>query len=128
MGTRVLIVSGDPEFRRAVDVSLRLLKFDTMLASSVTEALELGNNSKPKVLVTDLSIHRRRDGLELANELRRGLPELQCVLTGDCDSNGHLASAATRAWIQTVKRPFSMIQFVGAVDAAVHHISRSPRE
>ncbi len=128
MGNEVLVVSGDPEFRRAVDVSLTLMKHRTMLASSVDEALALATNARPDVLVSDLSIHRRRDGMELAGELRRHLPHLRCVIMGDCDSNGHLASAGRHAWIQTFKRPFSMIQFAGAVDAAVHHTSRQRRE
>ena len=124
----ILIVSGDPEFCRAVDVSLRLMEYETMLASSVLEALELANSSRPKVLVADLSIHRRCDGLELAGELQRRLPQLRCVITGDCDSSGHSASTETCAWLQTIKRPFSMIQFIGVVDAAVHHTSRQRRE
>jgi hypothetical protein len=88
----------------------------------------MANNARPEVLVTDLSIQRRRDGFELAGRLRRCLPHLQCVITEDCDSNGHPGSTGEYAWIQTFKRPFSMIQFVGAVDEAVRHTSRQSRE
>ena len=121
MRTDVLIVSSDPDFQRAVDVSLNLMHHSTMLASSVADALESATKSPPGVLVADLAIHCRGDGMELASELRRRVPHLRCVLTTDGETNVHAGGAGRDDWVRTFKRPFSMIEFVGAVDEAIRH-------
>jgi CheY-like chemotaxis protein len=67
---RVLIVDDDRDTREMYSESLSADGFDIMSASSGEEALRLSCKTQPTVVVTDLRLKGKMDGLELARRLR----------------------------------------------------------
>ena len=67
---RVLIVDDDRDTREMYSESLKADGFDILAASSGEEALRLASDRAPTVVVTDLRLRGRIDGLELARRLR----------------------------------------------------------
>jgi CheY-like chemotaxis protein len=66
----VLIVDDDRDTREMYSESLRAEGFETMSAASGEEALQLAANVVPGVVVTDLRLKGKIDGLELTRRLR----------------------------------------------------------
>ena len=67
---RVLIVDDDRDTREMYSESLKADGFDILSAASGEEALRLASDSAPIVVVTDLRLRGRIDGLELTRRLR----------------------------------------------------------
>jgi len=70
MWRRVLIVDDDRDTREMYSESLKADGFDILSASSGEEALRLASDTAPVVIVTDLRLRGRIDGLELTRRLR----------------------------------------------------------
>ena len=67
---RVLIVDDDRDTREMYSESLKADGFDAIPAASGEEALRLASKIPPTVVVTDLRLSGKIDGLELARRLR----------------------------------------------------------
>lgn len=115
----VLVVSKDAEFRSALGLCLERLPVRVLQAGSAKEAMDALAQPRLCVLITDVDLGSQRNGLDLARDLRDKVPHLQCIAVGDKGVRGSQGAAAPDRWLQIVDRPFSMIQFVGAVDHAL---------
>jgi phosphoserine phosphatase RsbU/P len=76
---RVLIVDNDFEVRRLLRIFLTRGGFDVIEASSVREALDVFDQKRPDVVVTELFIPEA-DGFELIRRLHRMTPEVPVVV------------------------------------------------
>jgi CheY-like chemotaxis protein len=121
MNYRIIVLSSDAVYRRAVGLSLRQLNEDVLFADSITQAIKLAEQASPTLLITDCSISQLGDGFELAIAMREQYPQLQCVVTGDTDLGRFNGIAESRSWLQVFRRPFSMVGFMTGVILALEH-------
>ena len=123
MDSRILVVSGDVQFRRAVEVALVAQGHAVSLAAASVEALRMARASLPYLLVVDLQGGQREDGWSLACRLKREIPSMRCLLVHPPnveelpgpDFDPDLGTG----WVCRFCRPFSMVQFAAAVDQAM---------
>jgi DNA-binding NtrC family response regulator len=116
---RILVLSSDSVYRRAVGLSLRQLNEDILFADSIEQALRLTEQTSPTLLVTDCSISRLGDGFQFAVAMHERDPRLQCVVTGDTDLADYLRVAQGMNWLQIFRRPFSMVGFLTGIIRAL---------
>ncbi len=76
---RVLIVDDDVELSQILELAVCRRGHDVRVATSRFEAYSVGVEFRPDVLVVDWYITVNFDGLELAQVLRAGLPQLQVM-------------------------------------------------
>jgi DNA-binding response OmpR family regulator len=115
MNYRIIMLSSDAVYRRAVGLSLRQLNEDVLFADSIEQAIKLAEQASPTLLITDCSISRLGDGFEFAIAMREQYPQLQCVVTGDTDVVKFRGVAESMSWLQVFRRPFSMVGFMTGV-------------
>jgi len=124
MAGRILVVSDDSQFRRAVDVALSAQGHRVTVASGVSEALKAAKREPPHVLVTDSVINARTDGMALARRLKRRLPSMRCLLVQDDPLTKAAGAGGCSEWVYLFKRPFSMVRFAAATDDALRRVAR----
>jgi len=112
----VLVVEDEVLIRMMMAESLRQAGCEVFEAASADEALEvLSASNGPDVLVTDVRMPGKLDGLELASRARRARPGLRVVIT-----SGH-APAQNAAGLADafLAKPFALETLVGRVRALV---------
>ena len=119
MNYRILVLSSDSVYRRAVGLSLRQLNEDVLFADSIEAAHQLTEQMSPMLLITDFSISQTGDGFEFAVAMRDRFRQLQCIVTGDTDVADYIHAAKDMAWLQIFRRPFSMVGFMTGVIRAL---------
>lgn len=118
---RVLIVDDDTSLRTALFRALDRKGFQVITASSMREALQLGQSDRPADLVlVDLRLPDG-DGIDLMTELKRHSPRTQfIVLTGF----GSIESAirATKCGAEHfITKPFELDEVLNLVDRTLAH-------
>lgn len=76
---RALLVEDQPFMRMLVGETLRARGFDVQTAARADEALRLVQEFDPDVLITDIELGSRPDGIELATIARATAPHLGVV-------------------------------------------------
>jgi DNA-binding NtrC family response regulator len=127
MENRILVVSGDAQFRRAVEVALVAQGHAVSLASASTEALEVARTTRPHLLVTDLGGDESEDGWSLARRLKREIPRMRCLLVHPPHveelPEPEFDPDLEAGWVCRFPRPFSMVQFAAAADQAMREVA-----
>jgi CheY-like chemotaxis protein len=123
MDSRILVVSGDAQFRRAVEVALVAQGHAVSLATASVEALHMARAALPRLLVVDLEGGQRERGWSLACRLKRELPSMRCLLVQPPNveelSEPDFDPQRGAGWVCRFCRPFSMVQFAAAADRAM---------
>jgi DNA-binding NtrC family response regulator len=115
MRYRILVLSSDELYRRAVGLSLRQLNEDVLFAETIGQAAEMTEQALPTLLITDFSIAGAGDGMEFALAMHERFPQLQCIVTGDADLAARMTLVRNMPWLQVFQRPFSMVGFMTSV-------------
>ncbi len=115
MDERVLVVCGDRQFRRAVEVALASQNYAVDLAQDSAAAGRLAEKTPPLVLITD----QQADGLQLARQLRARIPHLRCLSVTDGRAAPNAATDRLAEWVYPFRLPFSMVRFVAVVHDAM---------
>jgi two-component system, response regulator PdtaR len=124
---RILIVEDD--FLVASDMEAGLTDAGMEIvgvASSAEEALKLARTERPTVVVMDIRLAGKRDGIDAALELFNTLG-IRCVFAtahNDEDTRLRAEPANPIAW---VPKPYSMASLVEAVRRAVKQILDDPK-
>jgi DNA-binding NtrC family response regulator len=87
-GARVLIVDDDPASRRLLDVRLRALDCQVMMAADGREALDVISRDAPDLILLDLQMPRM-DGMEVLRALRKegiNVPTIVITAHGSIDT------------------------------------------
>lgn len=80
MQRTILIVDDNRLYRQAVKRNLVLRNYRVLEADNANEALALLEKELPQVVVTDLDMRTRTEGLDLIKELNQKRPELPVIL------------------------------------------------
>ena len=115
---RVLIVDDEVDIGEFLGLALRRQGHDVRAATRPFEAYTIGVEFRPEVLVIDWMLGASVDGIEVAQVLRAGLPQLQVILiTGN--SSEALVGEAAAAEIPTVlAKPFSFTTLTQVIKEA----------
>ncbi|MCX7918646.1 MAG: response regulator [bacterium] len=80
MRKTILIVDDNPLYRQAVKRNLLLRNYHVIEAENATEAMATIERETPQVVVTDLDMRTRTEGLDLIKELQAKRPEIPIIL------------------------------------------------
>ncbi len=77
---RVLVVDDNRIYREAFRRNLVLQNYDVLEAENMQQALELVENDKPDVVITDLQMRTETEGLELIKAVKSAQPLLPIIM------------------------------------------------
>lgn len=80
MQKTILIVDDNQLYRQAVKRNLLSRNYAVLEAENATEAMKVLETATPQVVVTDLDMRTRTEGLELIKDLQQHRPELPIIL------------------------------------------------
>lgn len=80
MQKTILIVDDNQLYRQAVKRNLQLRNYAVIEAENAAEAMITLEKETPQVVVTDLDMRTRTEGLELIRELQQKRPEIPIIL------------------------------------------------
>ncbi|MFB3897382.1 MAG: response regulator, partial [bacterium] len=80
MQKTILIVDDNQLYRQAVKRNLLSRNYAVLEAENGSEAMKVLENATPQVVVTDLDMRTRTEGLELIKDLQQQRPELPIIL------------------------------------------------
>jgi DNA-binding response OmpR family regulator len=115
---KVLVVDDVNTYRHYLALELESQGYEVGVAGSADEAILLGNNVPPDVLVVDWMLNDPRTGLDVAAAVREANPRVQTILI-----TGHPSAELRRAAIEQglwfMKKPFTLSAISKAVGKAV---------
>ena len=77
---RILIVDDNPPWREAVRRNLEFMDYAVLEADNSSQALLELRRSQPSVVITDLSMNTRSEGLELITAIKEQYPQIPVIL------------------------------------------------
>ena len=113
-GTRVLAVEDRAELLHVLEPALTQLGVEVTTANNAMDALhKIETGSLPDLVITDIVMPGKLDGLELVKKLRQLSPELPVVLmSGYSKSVGHDCTF--------LRKPFSVSELEGAIEKTLN--------
>jgi len=116
---RLLIVEDDFLVALAAEAALRDAGFEiTGVVGSAEEAIARATAQRPSLVIMDVRLSGRRDGIEAAIELFRdhGIPCIFATAHADAAARERAAPAKARGWLQ---KPYVMPELVALVREAI---------
>lgn len=119
--TTILIVDDDPEVRKLVEITLSL-EHQVVQAANATMVIELARRLRPDLILLDLNLRRRHDGLEVCRTLRSEadpvLAQMPIVMltgqTAKADIRAALKAGAS-SYMGKPYSPSALLEVVGAL-------------
>jgi DNA-binding response OmpR family regulator len=112
---RVLVVDDEPSYREYLDRFLTREGYDVRTAASGQEALVLGKEFRPRVILADWMLKDHIHGLEVAETLREGTPELRILMMTGFPSSEIRKEAARANVFRFLEKPFGLKEVARAV-------------
>lgn len=112
---KILVIDDEPGIRRVIDRLLKQLGYDTLLASSGTEALRLFDIHAPDISIVLLDWNLPgTSGRETLSELLKKRPDLRVILvTGAAEATTD--EHATADTVSILLKPFTPTELMFAV-------------
>lgn len=116
--TRVLIVDDEPSYRDYLERYLIREGYDVRSAASGQEALVIGKDFVPRVILADWMLKDQMHGLEVAENLREAVPDLRILLMTGFPS-AEIRREAERAQVfRFLEKPFGLEEILKAIEDA----------
>jgi two-component system KDP operon response regulator KdpE len=112
---RILVVDDERQITRALRASLQGHGFEVSTAVDGLEALEMFDQVKPDLLITDLSMPNM-DGVELTKAVRK-FADLPIIVLSVRDQDAHKVLALDSGADDYVTKPFSVTELLARVRA-----------
>jgi len=121
---RILVVDDEPIYREYLDRFLCHQGMGVRTAETGMEAIAIGREFRPDVLLVDWMLRSEMQGIEVAAALQKILPALRILLmTGF--SSADILEAATGVGVEGIlEKPFALSDLFRAIEEAV--AGRSP--
>lgn len=115
---RVLIVDDEPSYRDYLERFLKREGYDVRTASTGQEALAIGKEFAPRVILADWMLKDHIHGLQVAETLRDMQPDLQILMMTGFPSS-EIRKEADRAKVfRFLEKPFGLDEISLAIAAA----------
>ena len=116
---KVLVIDDEPAFRDSLRLLMPCEGFEVETAANAREAFDVAARFEPDVLVVDWMLKDHTDGLEVAESMRPGHPNLRViVITGYPTASLETRIRNTPA-TQFLTKPFTLSDLIDAIYAAV---------
>jgi len=109
---RVLVVDDQDTYRRYITLELEDEGHEVRTADSGHQAIEVGTEFKPDVLVVDWMLKDDYDGLDVTNAIREVVPSLKTVMITGYPSAELKRKAAQSRVSRFVKKPFTLAEML----------------
>jgi CheY-like chemotaxis protein len=103
---RVLVVDTEPRWLDRIDAMLDDLRGRVCLVTDAREAIAMARLYPFDLAIIEWSLEGSRSGLELAQTLRRGRPEIACILTTSQPSEAIRSGARAAGAPRVLAKPF----------------------
>jgi DNA-binding response OmpR family regulator len=123
----VLIIEDDPSILRGLQMNLSLEGFRTILAHDGEEGLKHARSYKPDLIVLDLMLPKL-DGIGVIKQLRSADPDTPVIVLSAKDNEGDKVLALSLGADDYVTKPFSIVEVIARVRAALRRRRRSKSE
>ena len=123
---RILIVDDEPQITRVLRMSLQSSGYEVVLARNGVEALERFHDSKPDLIITDLSMPDM-DGLELTRAIRR-VSETPIIVLSVREQEAAKVAALDQGADDYVTKPFSMRELLARVRTNLRKVAKTEPE
>lgn len=121
---RILVVDDEPIYREYLDQFLCHQGMWVRTAETGAEAIAIGRELRPDVLLVDWMLRSEMQGIEVAAALQQAQPDLRILLMTGL-STADVRGAATRVNIDGIlEKPFALGDLSRAIERAV--AGRSP--
>ncbi len=102
--TKILIVEDDPDFTKALKVTLESEQYTVDTAADRTEGMEKIRNDKPDLVILDVMMSTWSDGFEMSRELKKDpqykdMPILILTAVKDRTGLGFKSTAGDPVWL-----------------------------
>ena len=102
--TKILIVEDDPDFTKALKVTLESEQYTVDTAADRTEGMEKIRNDKPDLVILDVMMSTWSDGFEMSRELKKdpqykNIPILILTAVKDRTGIGFKSTAGDPVWL-----------------------------
>jgi two-component system response regulator AtoC len=114
----VLLVDDEVRLGEVVAAALQARDFDTLLASSVSEALALVQSERVDVIVSDMRM-RGQSGRELLAAIKRDRPELPVIIMTAYASVRSAVDIVKEGAFDYIAKPFEIDDMVATIDRAL---------
>ena len=118
MRPSILLVDDEVRLGEVVAAALQARDFDTLLASSVSEALALVNSERVDVIVSDMRM-RGQSGRELLAVIKRERPELPVIIMTAYASVRSAVDLVKEGAFDYIAKPFEIDDMVATIDRAL---------
>jgi DNA-binding response OmpR family regulator len=81
-GLVVLVVEDNDRIRKTAAEALNSCGYDVLTAKNAKEALQLLTDSRVDLLITDIRLPGRLDGIALARAVKQSWPDVKIVIVG----------------------------------------------
>ncbi len=120
--TKVLFIDDDTVLGNIVTVALNEEGFETYYQTSLVAARSVVEELRPNILVLDVEIGRQ-DGIEIAPELRRTLPDIPILFVSSHTDSHHVSQALEAGGIAYLKKPFEIEELIAYIR---RHVTATP--
>ena len=102
--TKILIVEDDPDYTKALKVTLESEQYAVVTAADRTEGMEKIRNDKPDLVILDVMMSTWSDGFEMSRELKKDpqykdIPILILTAVKDRTGIGFKSTAGDPVWL-----------------------------
>lgn len=111
----VLLVEGDEEMRRYLQLRFRLKGYRVLAAEDGPQGLDLFRQEKPDVVVTDLNL-TGMDGFHLLTRLQREDPDARIVVFTDNRVESSISKCFKLGVADYITRPFSPVELEARIE------------
>ncbi len=102
--TKILIVEDDPDYTKALKVTLESEQYAVVTAADRTEGMKKIRNDKPDLVILDVMMSTWSDGFEMSRELKKDpqykeIPILILTAVKDRTGIGFKSTAGDPVWL-----------------------------
>lgn len=125
-GPRIIIIDDEAQIRRLLQVALKAHGYDTALAGSGQEGLEIAAVFRPDLIILDMSLPDM-DGIEVVKNLRQW-SQVPLIILSVREAESDKIAALDAGADDYVTKPFGMGELLARIRTALRHISASADE
>jgi len=121
----ILVADDDEHILKALEKLLERAGYTITKASNGNEAVRLYRQVPPDLVITDL-LMPEKDGLEVIVEIKRDFPDARIIAIsggGNLKAEEHLEAAIEIGALRAIRKPFSSIDLLGAVQEVLGYPS-----
>lgn len=115
---RVLVVDDEKQYCENLGLCLSIEGYEVVTANTSDEAIDLGKDFRPDVLVADWMLRSDEDGLDVSRTLATQFPKLETVLITGYPSVELHSDAHRSKVFEVLEKPFELEDFLSVVQYA----------